>query len=94
MDDSFLLQLLAGVQRKEVHWNPTINEIDCSNCGSCFNFCKHDVYAQNNNIFKVANSTNCVLLCNRYAGICPNGAISFPTKKDLLKEIISIRKNK
>ena len=86
--------MLEGLNRADLHWNPSINYDLCQNCGVCVNFCKHGVYTQETNRVVVSNPTGCVVLCNNCMPLCPTQAISFPTKVDLLKQIRVLRKSK
>jgi Pyruvate/2-oxoacid:ferredoxin oxidoreductase delta subunit len=45
MSEENLKEMLAGLDRNLLHWNPTISKEMCSNCQACFKFCKHGVYA-------------------------------------------------
>lgn len=44
MDDS-QNAMLEGLNREEIHWNPSINYDLCQQCGVCVDFFKHGVYA-------------------------------------------------
>lgn len=83
--------LWEGLDRKELHWNPTIDEEKCKNCGICINFCKHNVYKLIMGKTKVIQPTECVVLCNNCEQKCPNQAISFPNKITFLKQIRALR---
>ena len=89
--EDFSKEMLAGIDRSLIHWNPTINKDLCSNCQVCYNFCKHHVYKIVDDQTIVQNPTGCIVLCNHCEPLCPNNAISFPTRKDFLKEIRDIR---
>jgi NAD-dependent dihydropyrimidine dehydrogenase PreA subunit len=84
--------MLEGLDRKDVHWNPTINKDLCQNCGICVDFCKHGVYQMVNDNVSVRNPTECVVLCNNCLPQCPTQAISFPDKVQFLKELRALRK--
>jgi NAD-dependent dihydropyrimidine dehydrogenase PreA subunit len=86
--------LLEGLDRSEVHWNPSINYDLCNNCGICLDYCKHGVYEKDSEKIKVVQPTGCVVLCNNCENLCPDHAISFPTKISFLKEVRNLRKTK
>jgi len=81
-----------GIPRKEIPWYLTIDENLCNNCGNCLNFCDNDVFSQDNLSMKVVNPYNCVVGCNACAKDCPEGAISFPEKKELVQILKELRK--
>lgn len=83
--------MLEGLDRNDVHWNPTINKELCQNCGICVDFCKHGVYVMDDGKAKVINPTGCVVLCNNCLPQCPSNAITFPNKVAFLKEIRALR---
>jgi len=93
MEDS-QKQLLEGLNRDELHWNPSIDYNLCDNCGICFDYCKHGVYMKETDKIKVIQPTGCVVLCNNCENLCPEHAISFPTKVNFLKEVRDLRKRK
>jgi CDP-4-dehydro-6-deoxyglucose reductase, E3 len=90
--DGFPKEMLAGLDRDQLHWNPTIDKNICSNCQVCYNFCKHHVYDIIEEQVLVQNPTECVVLCNHCEPLCPNGAIKFPTQREFLKEVRDLRR--
>jgi len=59
-------------------WYPVIDYVECTECGTCVNFCSHAVY----NVDKaptpvVINPDNCVQGCHGCGNQCPNGAIKY-----------------
>lgn len=68
-----------GVDRKEIQWNPVIDESKCVGCGMCATSCSRGVYKfdYEKNKSKVANPTNCMVACITCSNLCPAGAISF-----------------
>ncbi|GAB4379307.1 MAG: ferredoxin family protein [Calditrichia bacterium] len=80
-----------GIPREEIPWYPTINEDLCTNCGSCLDFCDNDVFEQGELTMKVVNPYNCVVGCDACARDCPEGAISFPDKKELVQKLRELR---
>jgi NAD-dependent dihydropyrimidine dehydrogenase PreA subunit len=87
-------KLWEGLDRKDLHWNPTIDEEKCKNCGTCIAFCKHGVYNLILGKTIVMQPFECVVLCNNCEKLCPNQAISFPNKVSFLKEIRILRTKK
>ncbi len=69
-----------GIPREEVPWFPTVDENKCKGCKECFNFCRQKVYAWDDkkNKTRVAEPFRCVVGCSTCAGLCKEGAISFP----------------
>lgn len=57
----------------------------CIGDRECVEFCKNDVFDWNDALGQpvVARPYNCVVGCNACAQICPNEAISFPSKEEL-----------
>jgi len=94
MNDDSQQSLLEGINRADLHWNPTINTQICQNCGICESCCKHGVYSSQNGSVEVINPTHCVVLCNNCESQCPHHAISFPNRTTCLKEIRDLRKKK
>jgi NAD-dependent dihydropyrimidine dehydrogenase PreA subunit len=74
-----------GIPRKEIDWCPTIDYDKCKDCMACVKFCNHGVYENQNNKSVVAKPENCIVGCSGCDAICPNGAISHPTKEYLTK---------
>ncbi len=70
-----------GIPRKEIPWFPSIDHQKCDECKKCTAFCKLKTYSydEKRNIVEVTNPYNCVVGCNGCEGICPNGAINFPS---------------
>jgi len=74
-----------GIPRSKIRWHPTIDENKCSQCLSCVNFCKQGVYEIENGKPVVKNPLNCVVGCTGCDRICPNGAITHPSREYLEK---------
>jgi NAD-dependent dihydropyrimidine dehydrogenase PreA subunit len=66
--------------REKIPWFPTVDEQKCAGCKECFDFCKHEVYAwdEEKDKTRVARPYQCVVGCSTCAGLCKEGAISFP----------------
>ncbi len=87
-----------GIPRDLIPWSPIIDPDRCIGCGECLNTCPNNVFVLNEaeNKMEVANPQNCVVLCDKCAGFCPQEAITFPDKeqfkkvlKDLLEKVRS-----
>lgn len=59
-------------------WYPIIDHEKCVECGTCINFCPHDVYDKEKNPFpEVLLPDACVQRCHGCGNICPAGAITY-----------------
>ncbi|MBT8171497.1 ferredoxin family protein [Candidatus Bathyarchaeota archaeon] len=89
-------KLYHGVRRDKIPWHPTIDYKTCTNCETCFNYCKLGVYTlvddKGKNKPIVTNPHNCVMFCTGCEGQCPTEAISFPSKKDTREIIKKLKK--
>lgn len=76
-----------GIPRELIPWAPKIDSEHCIGCGECLNTCLNNVFVLNEaeNKMTVANPTNCVVLCDKCAGFCPEEAITFPNKDEFKK---------
>ena len=76
-----------GIPRDLIPWSPKIDSDHCIGCGECLNTCPNNVFVLNETEKKitVANPTNCVVLCDKCAGFCPEEAIEFPNKDEFKK---------
>ena len=68
-----------------LEWYPIIDYKKCEGCMTCVNFCPHGVFSIENNKPKVIHKEMCVDLCRGCEKICPQKAISDPSKKDIVK---------
>ena len=80
-----------GVPRKEIKWNPNIDNKKCTGCGMCITSCGRNVFDfdKEKNKSVVARPNNCMVGCTSCETWCIFNAISFPDKqevKDLIKE--------
>jgi NAD-dependent dihydropyrimidine dehydrogenase PreA subunit len=73
------------VRHIELEWGPTLNADLCTGCGTCIDWCKHDVYrwSEDGGKVEVETKTNCVVGCSHCGGLCPEGALSFPTVEEI-----------
>ncbi len=69
-----------GIDREQIPWFPTLDPSKCAGCKECLNFCQHKVYSwdEANDRTVVAQPYDCVVGCSNCAGLCKEGAISFP----------------
>jgi NAD-dependent dihydropyrimidine dehydrogenase PreA subunit len=90
-----------GIQREKIPWCPRVDADKCVGCGECLETCPNNVFVMNEQTGKVevANPDNCVVLCDKCAGFCPQEAISFPDKEvtkklvgKLLREMLKEQK--
>jgi NAD-dependent dihydropyrimidine dehydrogenase PreA subunit len=75
-----------GIPRERIKWFPTIDYDKCIGCLTCVNFCHNGVYEvqENPSKPKVVNPYNCVVGCSACASLCPNEAINFPSREELI----------
>lgn len=75
----------ATIPRQLIPWFPTVDDDLCVGDQECFNFCKNDVFAwdDEHNRPIVANPYNCVVGCQACMNVCPVEAITFPSKEEL-----------
>jgi ferredoxin len=59
-------------------WYPVIDEIRCTHCGQCADFCLFGVYEKTDDRILVVNPEGCKNNCPACARICPSAAIVFP----------------
>ena len=80
-----------GIPRSKIPWYPTIDYEKCVSCGKCVEYCKLGAYTFEEKEGKtrpvVKNPDNCVVLCTGCDSICPAGAISHPSKKQIRETI-------
>ena len=86
-------QTWHGIPRDKIPWHPTIDYEKCARCGKCVEYCTLGTYSSAGENGKrkpiVKNPNNCVVLCSGCDSICPEGAISYPSKKHT-REIIKV----
>ena len=59
-------------------WYPIIDRDACQACGTCYNFCPHEVFEQDGDGYPVVERPeNCVEFCRGCAKICPADAITY-----------------
>ena len=85
--------LWEGIPRREIPWRPTINYDVCNGCQACMEHCPGDVYdwdeAQSHPV--VARPLNCVIYCMGCAKACPEDAITFPVKDEVVALVKQLR---
>ncbi len=85
------------ISRSKIHWYPTIDYEKCISCGKCVDYCKLGTYVLEEKEGKkkpvVKKPYNCAVLCNGCDAICPAGAITHPSKKEIRELIREIRKS-
>ncbi len=76
-----------GIPRELIPWGPKIDPDRCAGCGECLSTCPNNVFVldEAQNKMTVANPTNCVVMCDKCAGFCPEEAIEFPDKDEFKK---------
>jgi len=79
-----------GMEREDIQWFPTIDNDKCTNCETCLKKCSHGVFENINGKVKVVKPFNCVVGCTGCDPLCPEGAISHPSK-DYLVNLIKTR---
>ncbi len=72
-----------GIPRNKIKWTPKIDFKKCTGCMDCVNFCTHNVFVEKDNNLIIANPENCVVGCTGCDNICPEKAISHPSKSYL-----------
>ena len=79
--------LWNGISRAEVPWRPTVNLELCSGCQSCMDTCPGDVYDWDGALDHpiVARPENCTVDCTVCAKACPEDAITFPNKDEVVE---------
>lgn len=77
--------MFGNIPREKIPWHPTIDYDKCVGCKQCYEFCKNGVFEwdEEKNQPMVKNPTNCVINCVACAKLCPQEAISFPSKAEI-----------
>jgi len=78
-----------GIPRGEVPWRPSINPKLCNGCQSCVDACPGDVYEWDGALGRpiVARLESCVVFCMDCAKACPEDAITFPNKDEVVEQV-------
>lgn len=63
-------------------WGPTIDAEICDGCDVCLEFCRQGVYAAGDGKVVVARREACMPGCSYCAGLCKQGAITFPSLEE------------
>jgi NAD-dependent dihydropyrimidine dehydrogenase PreA subunit len=82
-----------NIPRNKIPWYPRINYDSCKGCLLCVNFCKNNVYSVNEGKPVVINPFNCVVGCKACSKLCPNNAISFPSRDEFITILKKLREN-
>ena len=82
-----------GVPREMIPWGPMIDATRCRGSGECVKFCPNSVYEFDaaEGRARVAHFHQCVVLCNNCVAVCPNGAISFPSRDEFLDALQAVK---
>ena len=75
-----------GIPRDKIEWYPRVDPDLCTGCGTCVEFCHRGVYLLDD-MPKVTNPFGCVVGCTGCLDKCPEGAISFPSLRELAAEL-------
>jgi NAD-dependent dihydropyrimidine dehydrogenase PreA subunit len=76
------------VPRNQIEWYPTIDYQKCQSCQVCLEFCPKGVFTRDDEgRVVVAHPYECVMLCSGCEIKCPQGAISFPDRKEFYKYV-------
>jgi NAD-dependent dihydropyrimidine dehydrogenase PreA subunit len=89
-------QTYLGIPRELIPWAPEVDSGRCIGCGECLQLCANNVFVLNEveKQMVVANPTNCVVLCDKCAGFCPEDAITFPNKAEFKKLLMELMHQK
>jgi NAD-dependent dihydropyrimidine dehydrogenase PreA subunit len=82
-----------GIPRALIPWAPRIDKDTCIGCGDCLEACANGVFLLDEAAGKmrVAEPDNCVVLCDKCAAMCTQGAITFPDQtkmRTLLRHLV------
>lgn len=81
------------IPRDDVTWRSSINAELCNGCQSCVDACPGDVYEWDSALGRpiVARLESCVVFCTDCAKACPEDAITFPNKDEVVEEVKQLR---
>ena len=79
-----------GIPREEIQWFPKVDQVKCSGCSSCVEFCAHGVFHFDGKSH-VVRPHNCVVGNTSCRSFCPEKAISFPTHSQLKETLKNLR---
>jgi len=90
---SNLNNLCRGITRAEIPWRPTINPELCNGCQLCIYACPGNVYDWDGALVQpiVAHLESCVVFCMDCAKACPEDAITFPDKDEVVEQVKQLR---
>lgn len=86
-------KMWENIPRAEVPWYPTVNVDMCSGCQTCWETCPSDVYDWDDSIGNpvVARPNDCVVYCIGCTRACPEDAITFPNKDEVVEVVKQLR---
>lgn len=83
-----------GIPREEVPWFPKVDPSRCEGCSSCVEFCSQRVFEFFDGKSQVVRPLNCIVGKASCRAFCPDNAISFPTKNELVATLKELREKK
>ncbi len=83
-------EMYEGIPRRNIPWFPQVDPAKCTSCGKCAEFCHKGVFVLED-MPDVTNPYSCVVGCSGCKDQCPEGAISFPSMRDLAQVLRSLR---
>ncbi|HEX9907343.1 MAG TPA: hypothetical protein VGB78_02610 [Thermoplasmata archaeon] len=87
-----MVMTYKGIPREEIPWFPKVDEVRCTGCSSCADFCVQGVFTFDGKSH-VTKPFNCIIGKTSCRSFCPDKAISFPTLAGL-KETLRKLKDK
>lgn len=86
-------KMWEGIPRREVPWYPTVDEELCIGCEACIEHCPAGVFEWDDerDVPLVVNRYDCIVYCKGCANACPEDAISFPEKSEVVELVKRLR---